>query len=266
MKNKLLAIFATTLLCVTMFSGCANIGNNVGTVQYKVVDDHAEVVALPNGSTDTDIKIEDTFEGVPVTVIRDFAGCNLENASIIHIGKNVKTIEKWAFSNNQKLKKFDVSKDNESFCDVDGVLYNKDMTMIYSYPCNGAEKYVMPDTVETVCTRAFYKNENLTSITLSKSLKTIEEMAFFQCSKIEELKFPNTLEFIGKDTFSKCGALKSIVIPASIKEIKEYAFYNCTELKKVTVKKAEKKIKLGKQWYPTNNGIEMDDLKIKWPK
>lgn len=268
MKKKLVLVIAMVLTTVVLLSGCDGISlsNSVGEVKYKVVENHAEVVSLPNGSNDKDITIEDEFEGKPVTIINNFAGNNLESAEVIHIGKNIEQIGKWSFSNNQKLTTYDVDDKNQSYCDVDGVLYTKDMKLLVSYPCSNKETFIMPDTVEDVYAHAFYKNENITSITLSKSLKTIEEMSFFQCSNLQKIEFPNMLETIGKDAFTRCTSLKEVTIPSSIKKIEEYAFYNCTELKSITVNKKQADIELGEKWYPTNNGIKIDDLKVEYQK
>lgn len=264
MKKKLIPFVLIMAVIVLVFSGCDSLSNNVGSVKYKVVDDHAEVVALPNGSSDTEIFIDDEYEGVPVTKINDFAGNNLESAQIIHIGKNVADISEWAFSNNQKLETYDVAPENQSYTVVDGALLTADMKTVLSYPCGGNASFVMPNTVTEVAPRAFYKCEKLESLTLSSSLEIINEMSFFQCSAIKELAFPNTIKFIGKDAFSKCTSLTEITIPASIEEIREYAFYNCTELKQVKVNKAKEDIKLGDKWYPTNNGIKIDDLNLEY--
>lgn len=267
MKKKLTLSLILTLVFSIMFAGCANLSmltNSVGEVQYIIVDDHAEVIALPNGSDDTDIVIDDTYEGKPVTVIKDYIGCNLEAAETIHIGKNISQIGVWSFSNNQALKQYDVDPQNESFCSVDGAIYTKDMKTLCYYPCNGGNSYTMPNTVETIGARAFYKNGTIQSITLSTGLKEIKEMAFFQCTAMNDFNLPEGLQFIGKDAFTKCTGVTEISIPSSIEEIKEYAFYNCENLTSVTVNKAEKDIKLGSKWYPTKNGNKIDELNINW--
>lgn len=267
MKKKLILPLMIILAICTLFAGCSDsisLTNSVGEIKYKVVDDHAEVVALPNGSKDTDIVIADEYEGKPVTKINDFAGNNLESAETITLGKNVEEIGPWAFSNNQKLTGYVVADGNEHFCTVDGALYSKDITVIYSYPCASNDKYIMPSTVETVAERAFYKNENIKSITFSKKLKEIKVMAFFQCSALENFTLPSSIETIGKDAFTRCITLTKLTIPSSIQQIDEYAFYNCTELKDVKVDKKKDDIKLGTKWYPTNNGNKIDGLKLEY--
>ena len=81
---------------------------------------------------------------------------------------------------------------------------------------------------------------------------------------MENLILPEALEFIGKDAFSYCYGLREINISANVKEIGEYAFYNCTNLKTVNVDNSESNLILGEKWFPTDNGLDIKDLKISW--
>ncbi|MBR3766707.1 MAG: leucine-rich repeat domain-containing protein [Clostridia bacterium] len=247
------------------------------SIKYKIEDGKAIVTKLPDNSTLPEIVIPDEYEGLPVTEIADYAGVNLEYVTKITIGKNVEEIALWAFENAGKLTAFEVSEENELFCDKDGVLYTKDMKTLLFYPLsrdvksvkdeNGNEvksiSYEVPEGVETIRTKAFYKCSMLSEITLPSTLKTIEEKAFFRCS-IGEITLPEELTFIGKDAFGYCQQLKEITIPATVKEIGEYAFYNCTSLLNITVNSIESEMTLGKQWYPTNNGLDIKELVINW--
>ena len=80
----------------------------------------------------------------------------------------------------------------------------------------------------------------------------------------DSIILPDTLEIIGKDAFGYCSALTEITVPASVKQIDDYAFYNCTALLNVTMKCKEADTQLGKSWYPTNNGLNIDNLNITW--
>jgi hypothetical protein len=50
--------------------------------------------------------------------------------------------------------------------------------------------YVIPEGIETIRTKAFYKCQELIEITLPTTLKSIEEKAFFRCS-ITEIILPD---------------------------------------------------------------------------
>lgn len=277
--KKLISVFIVLALLVICFSSCeiSDIGKGNLEIKYKLSGEEAIVTGVPDNATLPEIVIPDEYDGRPVTEIADFSIVNLENVTKVTIGKNVKTIGLWAMENNKKLTFIDVDDENQYFTDMDGVLFTKDMKTLLFYPmARGVEEmktaegdtvrgisYEIPEGVETVRTKAFYKCSDIRELTLPESLKVIEEKAFFRCS-ISEIVLPEKLEFIGKDAFAYCAGLKSIVIPSSVKEVGEYAFYNCTSLLDITVNSKESDLILGKNWQPTNNGLKISDLKITW--
>lgn len=282
MSKKLIS-FVAVILCVCMlFSGCESVTSILGgadaSIKYKIENGEATVVSVPNKSTVKKIVIPDEYEGVPVTKIADFSATNLEYVTDFSIGKNVKEIGVWALENNQHITAYDVDDNNEHFCDVDGVIYTKDMKTLLFYPIAKdlveeknnegniieVSEYTIPDGVETIRTKAFYKCYLLKEIIIPDSVKKIEEKAFFRCDKIGELKLPQSLEFIGKDAFSYCYGLKELDIPANVTQIDEYAFYNCTNLLTINIDNTEDNMTLGNKWYPTNQGKNIDELKINW--
>lgn len=269
MKKKIISVISLLICLCILFSGCSSVTDLLGgkdeKIEYKIENGEATVISVPNKSTVTEIVIPDEYEGVPVTKIADFAAVNLEYVTLITIGKNVKEIGLWALENNQKVTEFVVDSENPNFCTVDGAIYTKDMkTLIFCPPT--ATEHTVPDGVETIRTKAFYKCGNLTKITLPDSVKNIEEKAFFRCGALTELDLPANLEFIGKDAFGYCSAITEINISSAIKQIDEYAFYNCTSLLTVNVDANESDLTLGEKWYPTNNGLDIDGLTINWKK
>lgn len=282
MKKRLIKVLALVICMCIAFSGCSSVstllsGSNE-SIKFKVENGEATVTGVPNKSTVTKIVIPDEYEGVPVTKIADFAVVNLEYVTEITIGKNVKEIGVWAFENNQHVTGFDVDDNNEYFCDVDGVLFTKDMKTLLFYPLakdlqtkkddNGNDvqfsEYTIPDGVETIRTKAFYKCGKITKVVIPDTVKTIEEKAFFRCSAINELTLSKNVEIIGKDAFCYCSAISEINIPNTIKQIDTYAFYNCTSLLTINVDAKESDVTVGDKWYPTQNGLAIKDLTINW--
>ncbi len=282
MSKKIVSLIAIILCVCICFSGCEAMtslfGGGDAEIKYKIENGEATVVSVPNKSTVTEIVIPDEYEGVPITKIADFSATNLEYVTAFSIGKNVKEIGVWALENNQHIKAIQVDDENEYICDVDGVIYSKDMKTLIFYPIAKdltdttdsegnliqISEYTIPDGVEVIRTKAFYKCYPLAKITIPDSVKRIEEKVFFRCDKINELKLPQSLEFIGKDAFSYCYGLTEINIPANIRQIDEYAFYNCTNLLNVNIDNTEDNITLGNKWYPTNQGKNIDELRINW--
>ncbi len=282
MKKRIISIFALILCICVAFSGCNSVSTLLSgsdeSIKFKIENGEAIVTGVPNKSTVTKIVIPDEYEGVPVTKIADFAAQNLEYVTEFSIGKNVKEIGTWALENNQRITAYKIDENNEFFCDVDGVIYTKDMKTLLFYPAakdlttekDGegndikVSQYTIPDGVEIIRTKAFYKCSALTRIEIPSTVKKIEEKAFFRCERLEEIKMPDALEFIGKDAFSYCYGLKEINIPANVKQIDEYAFYNCTNLLTVNVEAKESDMTLGEKWFPTNNGLDIKELQINW--
>lgn len=263
MKKFVVTVLSLVLILAALCACSApDIFNTNTEVRYKIYEDHAVVSELPNATGVTEVVIPDEYEGVPVTEVADFAGCNLEGVKKITVGKNVESIGVWAFTNNQKLEAFEVSEDNGHFCAVDGVLFSKDMKTVVFYPPAGKTEFSIPDTVETIRSKSFYKCQKLEKLVLPKCLKKIEEKAFFRCSNLNDIVLPQGIESIEKDAFGYCSKLSKIVIPSSIKSIGEYAFYNCTALLDVTVEAKKADVELGKEWQPTNNGLSISELKV----
>ncbi len=282
MKRIITVLLLVTALCFCLVScGSSDLQLLAGntSLKYDFTDGEATLKSVPNKSTITEIQIPDEYEGLPVTKIDKFAAVNLEYVTKVTIGKNVREVSDWAFGNSKKITAFEVADENPYICDVDGVLYTKDMKTLLFYPparaveakkdADGNEvkaiSYKIPEGVELIRSKAFYKCTDLTEITLPSTLRSIEEKAFFRCS-LTSLTLPDGLEFIGKDAFAFNAAVESLTIPASVKQIDEYAFYSCTSMFEVKMLGKQDDMVLGKKWYPTKNGDELKnpELTISW--
>ena len=281
MKRTLTFIVLVAVLCFSFVSCGSELESitNSNDITYKIENGEATVTRVPNKSTVTEIIIPDDYEGVPVTKIADFAAVNLEYAVKVTIGKNVREISDWAFGNSKKIEEFEVDENNPYICDVDGVVYTEDMKTLLFYPPSGGpvktekdadgneirtSSYIIPEGVETIRSKAFYKCQELVEITLPETLESIEEKAFFR-TNLRSLTLPESLTFIGKDAFAFNAELKKVTIPASVTQIDEYAFFSCTSLLEVNMQGKESEMTLGDRWYPTDNGIDLGDkLTVNW--
>lgn len=83
-----------------------------------------------------------------------------------------------------RMREFVVSENNKNFAAPDGVLYDKAMTTLLSYPNMKAKKYTVPEGVKTIGGKAFSCCDNLYEITLPQSLEKVEGSAFESCEHL----------------------------------------------------------------------------------
>lgn len=285
--KRIVALLLCLLTLVISFAGCS--AKNDDKLEYEVLDDHIVITKYTDSTERTQITVPDEIDGKPVTEIADFSLFNAESLKKIYIGKNVEAIGEWSMTNNQHLEEFIVDEENANFCSVDGVLFTKDMkTIVYFPPAKGIEfnkygdaqnktTYAIPEGVETIRSKAFYKCYYVEDITIPSTVKRIEEKAFHRTAALNKIDLPEGLEYIGKDAFAYCFSenykseqnpnlpeTTEIVIPSTVKEIGEYAFFNCSKVSKVVMRPKESEVKLGKIWSPSTKGKENKECQIVW--
>lgn len=149
-----------------------------------------------------------------------------------------------AFAAGEWCTGFEVAPGNKSYRSVDGVLFSRDMSVLYSYPEYNAyiengdqdddadedEVYEVPESVREIAPYAFCKSYRCGpgKIILPKGLTSIGEYAFSAvcgdaCS-IESLTIPDGVTVIKAHTFEGNETLREITLPAGLKEIEAFAF------------------------------------------
>ena len=158
-------------------------------------------------------------EAKKVTSVGAYAlNCD-EKVKVINIGADVDFVDPKAFYSCWALQEVRVDENNPNYCDVEGVLFNKDKTEIIFRPCDHdtylAEKYgyanydeygariepspedenyvqyvndvltyVVPSSVETVGQLCF-NYANMKNVYLPEGLKKIETLGFFEIPLLE---------------------------------------------------------------------------------
>ncbi len=147
-------------------------------------------------------------------------------ANVISIGS--------CYSSN--LNEIIVSPSNPAYSSEDGILYNKDKTILISCPGGKTGSVNIPDGVQKLSYKAFYFCSRLTGINIPNSVNIIEEQCFNGCSSLTELILPSSLESLTcYFTFSYCSNLESIILPGCVPEIGYHTFWNCGKLTNVSI-------------------------------
>lgn len=143
------------------------------------------------------------------------------------------TIDRGAFSGCTSITSLKVAAANKKYKTVDNALLSKDGKTLLAYPCED-DSYTVPNGVTTIGPWAF-ENPALISVTLSDTVTTIGESAFYNCTNLKEVVMGNSVEMLEQYAFSMCTSLESITLPSSVKEIGLLAFYKNTSLKEVAL-------------------------------
>jgi uncharacterized protein YjdB len=161
-----------------------------------------------------------------------FQGCN--SLTSIIIPSSVTSIGDDAFICANLISIY-VDNTNPNYLSEDGVLYNKNKTVLLKYPPKKpGTSFSIPNTVTNI-DYAFRDNTNLTSMVISNSITNIGSMTFSHCTSLTSITIPNSVTSIGYMAFYYCTSLTSIIIPNSVTNIDYEAFGHCVNLKNVVV-------------------------------
>lgn len=192
---------------------------------------------------------------------------NIGIAGII-LPSSLKSIDENTFTNLLvPWVTFGVSEYNQYFSVQDGVLFNKDKTVLIKYPIDKLEpEYTVPNTVKQISSNAFKYARNLRRLILPASIEQIGEEALsglsnlqyvdfsrtklvefpkslcFTCNNLTEVKFPPNLKKVGWGAFFGDNSLRHIMLPTGLIEIDECAFGNCSSLFDINIPKSVVKI------------------------
>lgn len=87
-----------------------------------------------------------------------------------------------------------------------------------------------------IAPRAFYNQDNLSSVTIPTPVTYIGDEAFYDCDMLTSLRFMgNGIATIGRNAFRYCEKLVNLALPESLVSIGEGAFYGLNGLKNLTV-------------------------------
>lgn len=130
----------------------------------------------------------------------------------IGIPASVTKIDPTGFQQAEKLEKFIVNKNNTVYSSVDGFLLSKDKKTLLSFPPAKAGTYytLLPPTIETIGSQAFYAINKLDNITIPEKVNKIERFAFDMTTELK------TIAFLGKHPIAEANIDPSAFNPDNV--------------------------------------------------
>lgn len=199
------------------FSGLFTIKANAADVSALTfsLDDNGDAYSVEScdSSASGEITIPNTYNGLPVISVLPLAFMECTNLTAINVDES-----------------------NAYLSSENGVLFNKDKTLLIQYPAGKQDlAYSIPDGVTIIESSAFRDNANLTSITIPDSVIFLRNFTFYKCTSLKSVVFGDGLRSISGSSFSSCTSLEEITIPEGVKSIEHGAFDGCTSLKSITI-------------------------------
>ena len=131
----------------------------------------------------------------------------------IYIPRSITTIASGVLNGCTNLQGIKVSEDNSSYCDIDGILYDKAKTEIILCPKRKAGRVAIPNSVKEIKSFTFQDCSDITEIDIPTSVERIEECAFEYCIGLTHIEIPSSVSYLGWNAFNMGneGKLRKIV-------------------------------------------------------
>lgn len=156
---------------------------------------------------------------------------NCTSLEILNIGKGVEYIHSSAFAGEIGLKEITVDPENQYFSSENGVLYNKDKTVLIKYPISNERiVFEIPEGVETIGNGAFQNSKSIRKVILPTTTKTIEGNAFTSATNLEEVVLNDGLTTV-LGGFGGSG-IRTISFPESVTKV---SYLSSTKLRYIVL-------------------------------
>lgn len=237
--------------------------------------DMTKLILCPSANKITSLSIADT-----VTELEDGAVSGVEALEEISVGSGLTSVDKSLFTECPNIKKitvsasvetidyeyikaktsiaeYDVAEDNTVYSSVDGVLYNKEKTVLYTYPSGKKDdKFELPATVEEITENAFEGCSEISAFTVASDNahyaavdgilfnKDMSELVKYPAVKEEaEYTVHDEVAAIADNAFEDCAALKKVTLGASLSELKGDPFSGTTAINEFAVSETNENLK-----------------------
>ncbi len=178
----------------------------------------------------------------------------------VTIPASVKSIGSTVFSPCYSLKSIYVEEGNTAYCDIDGVLFSRDTSILWACPPARKGNYTIPANVEEIGYEGFASCRWIDTLYIPASVKKTGTFSFFDCDSLKKINVDESSTFmtdmdgvlytkdlsvlirypigkadtsynilfgtriIGTGAFERCELIKHITFPKTLVKIESSAF------------------------------------------
>ena len=213
MKRALIVILFL-LLFSALFSTAGQTEKPLKCKYYEYIvlkDGTAEIIGYEGPAVS--LEIPGSLNGLAVTSIGDGAFSNCIFLKEIIIPDSVTNIGNSPFTYCYELFRVVIHPDHPTLATIDGALFSKADKRLVWYPKMQKDTaYEIPQGILSIGVNAFYRCENLSSITIPDSVTSIGYGAFSGCEKLSSITIPNSVINIVENPFTDCTSLNQIIV------------------------------------------------------
>ncbi len=192
-----------------------------GGMRYRITDKTAREVSV---TAETAHYIYEPYTVPSLTIPKE-----VTHGGVTYTVTSVERVDVWGTT----LQSVTVASDNAYLLAENGVIFNKDKTVLLGYlPGKPDVFYTVPPSVTKLGENSFSNVPALSSLTLPNGLKTIGDKAVWNCKNLVVLNLPSSLKSIG---WRSLGFIKvsSMVVPENITQLWDLFLSYCPELTSV---------------------------------
>ena len=152
-------------------------------------------------------------EGITAVGYWCFEGCTSLTSVTIPASLTTDEIGNATFAGCTALQEILVAEDNSKYASIDGMLVNKEGTVLLAAP-GGRKNVQIPDGIVTIGAQAF-NYAAVEEVTIPDSVTSIEIQAFLECSALKSISIPASVTSIGNNVFVDCVSLSGIYVDAN---------------------------------------------------
>lgn len=199
-------------------------------------------------------------QDIPNTVTRIVTNFSSTSLKTITIPASVTSISNTSFNSCTTLTGIFVDPSNPNYSsDANGVLYDKNKTILIQYPlANPLTSFTIPSSVTSLNQYSFRATKYLQNLTIGTGITTINSLAIYETNSIVSITIPNNVTIIESNSLEFCRGLTSINIPTSVTSIGAAAFYGNTAMTTITFSSPSSLTTIGTQAFQYSGLTSID--------